>query len=82
MPTQEYVRITSKSNEMLHIVKSRNIVCFLLDSDIEEPNNANMVDIVHDENVDIELWTTSPGFAFAQIRWGSEWVLVLSVTYP
>ncbi len=56
---------------MLHRVKSRNIVSFLLDSDIKEANNANMVDPDDDENIDIELWTTSLGFALlalVQIR--------------
>ncbi len=40
---------------MLHRVKSRNIVSFLFDPDIEEANNANIVDPAADENVDIEL---------------------------
>ncbi len=40
---------------MLHGVKSRNIVSFLLDSDIEEANYTNMVDPDDDKNIDIEL---------------------------
>ncbi len=53
---------------MLHRVKSRINVSFLLDSDSEEANNANMVDPDDNKNVDIELWTASLGFALAQIR--------------
>ena len=40
----------------------------ITDSDIEEANDANMVDPDDDEDIDIELWTTSLGFALAQIR--------------
>ncbi len=53
---------------MLHEIKSHNIVSFLLESDIEEANNANIVDPDDDENVDIELWTASLGFVLAQNR--------------
>ncbi len=53
---------------MLHRVKSQNIVSFLHDWDTKEANNANMVDTDDDENIDIELWSTSLGFALAQIR--------------
>ncbi len=37
---------------MFHRVKSRNIVSSLLDSDIEEANNANIVDPDDDELTD------------------------------
>ena len=42
----------------------------ITDSDIEEANDANMVDPDDDIDIviDIELWTTSLGFALAQIR--------------
>ena len=39
--------------------------------EIEEANDANMVDPDDDEDINIELWTTSLGFALAQIRWVS-----------
>ncbi len=39
----------------LHREKSRKLFSFLLDSDIEEANDANMVYPNDDENVNIEL---------------------------
>ena len=36
--------------------------------DIEEANDVNMVDPYDCEDIDIELWTPSPGFALAQFR--------------
>ncbi len=53
---------------MLHRVKSHNLFSFLLGSDIEEANNANMADPDDDKNMDIELWTPSPGFTLVRNR--------------
>ncbi len=42
---------------MLHLIG------FLLESDIEEANDANRADPNDDEDINIKLWTTSLGFA-------------------
>ena len=44
-----------KSNNVLVSRKSHNIVSFLLDSDVEEANNASAVDPYDDENFNIKL---------------------------
>ena len=51
---------------MLDEPNLKNPFHVITDSDIEEANDANMVD--PDDDIDIELWTTSLGFALAQIR--------------